>query len=236
MSKYRKKEKLFLAEGIRCVEQIAENKVVRVEELIVEEGFHQDVIQRFSQPVYSVSQDEFAALADTETPQGILAVCREPDESTTENLGETGGLIVAFDAIQDPGNLGTMIRTAAWFGADGLVFGTGSVQPFHPKVVRSTAGATGVIPFVKDDLGSVLTALEAEQWSVCLLDGSETSVDMQSFSPGKKTVVVIGNEGSGVNRELFTPERTAVRIPGDNRRVESLNAAVALSIALYHFS
>lgn len=236
MSKYRKKEKLFLAEGVRCVEQIAENNVIQIEELVVEEGFHQEIIQRFALPVYSVSRDEFAGLADTETPQGILAICREPAESTTEKIAEAGGLIVAFDAIQDPGNLGTMIRTAAWFGAAGLVFGTGSVQPFHPKVVRSTAGATGVIPYVKDDLDAVLSNLEALGWKVCLLDGSETSVNIQNFSLVEKTVVVIGNEGNGVNRELFTSERTAIRIPGNNRHVESLNAAVALSIALFHVS
>ncbi|MEX1268910.1 MAG: RNA methyltransferase [Balneolaceae bacterium] len=236
MSKYRKKEKLFFAEGLRCVEQIIENGIVSVDELVIEEGFRDDILKRISVPVYSVPKNEFSELADTDSPQGILAVCREPEEADPNVMANKSGLIVAFDAIQDPGNLGTMIRTAAWFGAAGLIYGAGTVQPFHPKVVRSTAGATGAIPFMKGDHGPVLNRFEKQGWKVCLLDGSETSENIQSYRPGEKTVLVIGNEGSGISRELFTPERTALRIPGNSRHVESLNAAVALSIGLYHFT
>lgn len=237
MGKYRKKEQLFLAEGSRCVEQILENGAVEVIELLIEDGFDAANLNPAGLPVYSLNSDDFSSLSDTETPQGVIAVCRIPPETDLRYLAEQGGLLVAFDEIQDPGNLGTMIRTASWFESAGLLIGEGTVDMFHPKVVRSTAGATGTIPYLKGDLIELLGNLEESGYRVFLLDASDASVELRSVNPekDKKTVLVVGNEASGVQSKLFGNKRTAVKIEGKSNRVESLNAAVALSIGLYHF-
>lgn len=236
MGKYRKKSGLFMAEGERCVEQILGNGIIEVEELIVQEGSSVGELIKSGKPVYQVSKNDFEAISDTDTPQGVIAVCRKPEEVSLSVLAGKTGVIAAFDAIQDPGNLGTMIRTASWFGVSGLIFGTGTVDPFHPKVVRSTAGATGVIPFLKGNLDEQLAALEKEGWKTCLLHGAKNSSDLRSHQPGPKTILVAGNEANGIDPGLVTSNRKLLKIPGESSRVESLNAAVALSIALYSFS
>ena len=143
--------------------------------------------------------------------------------------------MVAFDAVQDPGNVGTIIRTAAWFGAAGLLLGHGTADPYHPKVVRSTAGATGALDYVKGDLAELLAKFENEDWQVYLMDGGSDSIELQSIKPGKKSVLVVGNEGNGISEEQFRTGRTSVRIPGDDAVVESLNAAIAMGIGMYGF-
>lgn len=235
MGKYRKKNGLFLAEGERCVEQILINELISPVELIVREGDAPAFVRQANIPVYSLDSSNFNDLADTETPQGVIAVCHQPKESSIDDIGRKNGVIVAYDAIQDPGNLGTMIRTASWFGASGMISGNGTVDFFHPKVVRSTAGATGSIPFVKGNLQDVFNVLEENGWTVYLLDGSAEAKDLNSITVAEKSVLVVGNEGNGIHSNLFSPNRQGVKISGTAEYVESLNAAVALSIGLYHF-
>lgn len=237
MGKYRKKNGLFLAEGVRCVEQIIENKYVTVRELLID---HSDTnnqnFQTYDLPVYELTNEQFVTVSDTETPQGVIAVCEMPDEVKLSKLSKTEGVIVALDAIQDPGNLGTIIRTAAWFGTSGIIFGEGCVDPFHPKVVRSTAGATGTVPFIKRNLDTVFRDLESSGWQIYLLDGSARSKDIQAVKPGNRSILVAGNEANGINPELFGSNRKPVRIGGDSTTIESLNAAVALGIGLFSFT
>lgn len=237
MSKYRKKYQQFTAEGLRCVEQILGNKFMDIVELILDEAFDEaDLSLNTSLPVYRLSHSDFLSISDTENPQGIMAVCNQPAETRMKDLTVKNGLFVAFDAIQDPGNLGAMIRTSAWFGVSGLLIGDGTVDLYHPKVVRSTAGATGSLPYSKGKLDEMLSIMEGAGWNCCLLDGSESAADLHESDKKKKMVIVVGNEGSGIQEELFKPNRQRVRIPGGTGYVESLNAAIAHSIALYHFS
>jgi RNA methyltransferase, TrmH family len=237
LGKHRKKDGLFIAEGIRCVNQIIENRVVEIESILTVEGSNEiDELIIHKAPIFSLTKSDFDSISDTETPQGITAVCRIPEETTINKISATSGLVVAFDAIQDPGNLGTMIRTASWFGVSGLLIGKGTVDPFHPKVVRSTAGATGTIPFVKGDLDKSFTILEKFGYLTFLLDGSDQSIELTTLKPPEKSILVVGNEANGLHPKLFINNRTPVKIGGNPDRVESLNAAVALSIGLYHFT
>ncbi len=236
MGKYRKRYGLFLAEGVRCVEQIVENELVQVTAILTDgsDTYHQ--IETATIPLFELSVQDFASISDTETPQGVIAVCQMPDEVPPETVIKRSGVIVALDAIQDPGNMGTIIRTAAWFGAVAIFAGSGCVDPFHPKVVRSTAGATGALPIIKGDLVELFSQFEAGNWQVCLLDGSEEARDLQTIKPGERTILTVGNEANGISRKLFVANRMSVRIGGDSTAVESLNAAVACGIALGHFS
>lgn len=222
------------------MEQIIQNGEVKISELFFDES------QRYwEQPVWSknsenfpsalISRGPFQEVSDTDNPQGVLALCRMPGEAGIEELAETTGILLATDRIQDPGNLGTMIRTAAWFGVNGLLSGKGTVDLFHPKVVRSTAGATGTLKHRNGKLESILPEFESRGWHVMILEGSEASIDIRSIDRTDKIVLLVGNEANGVNRELFSNDRTNIRISSaaEGEQVESLNAAIAASIALF---
>ncbi|NGP89593.1 TrmH family RNA methyltransferase [Fodinibius halophilus] len=238
--KYRTKEQLFLIEGARAVEQVLANSSVSVQHLFFDESqqyWNQQQWQEALAKVEGAVLDEelFAEVSDTDNPQGVLAMCRMPAEISQEKLVEGGGIIIALDAVQDPGNLGTIIRTASWFGARGIISGKGTVDLFHPKVVRATAGATCSIPYKNGPLSPALDELETQGWSIYLLDAGPGAIPLKEVSSLGKSVIVVGNEAHGVRPELITGDRQTVKIPsvGENRKVESLNAAIATSIALY---
>ena len=236
MGKYRKREGLFLAEGIRTISQILENGIVEIAALIYCESMSECTLLKSGLPAYAVAPDEFKSLCDTETPQGILALCKIPAESEPEVLAGMKGLILALDTIQDPGNLGTIIRTAAWFGAGGILFGKGCADPFHPKVVRSTAGATGVLPYRQGDLDELLSFFEQRGRTVFLLDAGNQSHTIGHAKIAEHSVLVIGNEANGIHPSLYHTERTALHIPGSGNFAESLNASIAAAIGLYIFT
>ncbi len=148
------------------------------------------------------------------------------------------GVLVATDAIQDPGNMGTIIRTAAWFGVCGLLAGKGSTDIFNPKTVRSTAGATGAVPYQNAKLAEMLPAFEEAGWEVFMLEASEDSTSIGNVVHAERVIIIVGNEANGIDSNLMIPGRTAVHIKprNDEQNVESLNAAIALAIALYEFS
>lgn len=233
--KYREKEQRFIVEGERAVEQVVENDLIEVETVFIGERFEVQEARFKGLDVCILEDEVFTEVADTETPQGILAVCKMPEEIKLDKLSIESGIIVATDAIQDPGNMGTILRTAAWFGAKALIAGKGSVDVYHPKVVRSTAGATGSIPVLAGDLEEVFSELERSGWQVMLLDGGDSAESLQSVQPISKTILVVGNEGNGISEKLLNSGRKKVKIesaPGQEK-VESLNAAVAVSIALW---
>jgi TrmH family RNA methyltransferase len=233
-TKYRKKEELFLAEGERCVEQIVTNGFVHIDSLIVEKGYQPGF--EYDLPVFEVASGDFKNLSDTDTPQGVLAVCEIPKDSDVGQMSAHAGLLVALDAVQDPGNVGTIIRTASWFGAAGILFGDGTADPFHPKVVRSTAGATGALSYLKGDLNGLLDQFEKAGWKSYLMDGGDRSVDIKKVAAAEKSILVIGNEGNGISGNLFSSQRISVRIPGQSESVESLNAAIAMGIGMFHMA
>ncbi|MEX1010753.1 MAG: RNA methyltransferase [Balneolaceae bacterium] len=246
MGKYREREGLFLAEGVRCAEQILENRKVEVVELILSEEAATRVLPGLQDSAgagteliaWSVPPETFEELADTTTPQGVMAVCRIPDAADPEELASSGGLLLACDAIQDPGNLGTILRSAAWFGVSGLLIGKGSSDPWSPKVVRSTAGATGAVPLWRGELESLLPEMERLGRQIALLDGGEGARELRTVSPKSCDLVVAGNEGDGIRPVLMERGWKRVRIGGSSdggESVESLNVAVATGIALHHF-
>ncbi len=230
-----------MVEGERAVEQVIDNGVVEVENLFFDKSqqlwnssFWSEKAEWFSSAL--VDTDSFSEVTDTDNPQGILALCRIPQEADLQNFAEKEGILVATDRIQDPGNLGTMVRTAAWFGASGLLLGKGTVDLFNPKVVRSTAGTTGTLPFVNVDLKSTLSLFEESGWQVLMLDSSKNAENIRTVDSLAKIILVIGNEANGIAPALLkNPVRRKIEIPtpAKQQQVESLNASIALSIALY---
>ncbi len=234
LRKNREKEHLFLVEGKRALEQVISNNLIEVLEIFVTEAESESFLEK-TLNVFVLETDLFNEIADTENPQGVLGLCKMPQEVEGSLLVQNEGIIIAFDRIQDPGNMGTMIRTASWFGAKGMIVGKGSVDIYNPKVVRSTMGATGVLPTLTGELNPVFAEFEQQGWKVLLLDGNSGATNLEDINKLEKTILVVGNEANGIHPGLISENRERVMIPriGDGMGVESLNAAMALGIALY---
>lgn len=238
MRKHRYKEKLWIAEGMRCVEQILSNHPDVVFQIFLSTGISETPsFIPSSAECYFLEPDLLDSLSDTETPQGILAICKMPEEiQPRHTAANSTGVILALDAIQDPGNLGTIIRTASWFNVTAIIAGTGTTDPYHPKTVRSTAGATGIIPVLTGDLPEILTLFHTHQWEISILGSDKESQPIRQAKIADKQILVFGNEGNGISREIKGLGFPSIEIPGNNENVESLNVAMACGISLYHFS
>ncbi|MCH8495178.1 MAG: RNA methyltransferase [Balneolales bacterium] len=242
--KYREELGLFIAEGLRTVEQVVKLGKVRVEAVVVDAAQNDRVISEIGTllaqvrvPVFVADSQVFADLCDTEQSQGVLAVCDIPPEMDIAALKSlSGGFFLATDGIQDPGNLGTLYRTAAWFGAVGILLGAGTVDLFNPKVVRSTVGAIGVLPWLRMDLVDGLGILRGSGWDVALLDVGEGAEELGRGGFAPKSVIVVGNEANGISSDLVQAGFRRVFIPGQSDNVESLNASVAGAVAMYEIS
>lgn len=240
--KYRLKEQLFLAEGVRAVKQIIKNGSIEISELFFDENqiywqenYWKSVAEILSSSI--VTNKDFSEISDTDNPQGVIALCRIPDEMNLDDMAKQSGIIIASDAIQDPGNTGTIIRTANWFGVKGLLAGKGTVGLFHPKVVRATAGATGVIPYANVKLQESLSFFEEKGWQSILLDVASDSVQLTNITKAEKMIVIVGNEANGIDPQLFHPSRQKARLGSpENAGVESLNVAVSMAVSLYALS
>ena len=170
-----------------------------------------------------VSDKTFRELASTETPQGVIALVR-PRAATLEQITGGAALVVVLDGVQDPGNAGAIVRAAEAFGATGVVFLKGTVNPYNPKCLRGSAGSAFRVPLVagvdaEEILGLALYA--AMPRAAKLVSDADLSV---------RCGIIIGSEGRGVSAAL-AERATGLRIPTVG--VESLNAAVAAGILLY---
>lgn len=202
--------------------------------------------------LYSAGNRMMEKLSDTRQPQGAIAVAQMPEKAAiTTWLNELAApapearFLLALDGLADPGNLGTLYRSAAWFDTAGLLLSPACADIYNPKVVRSTAGATGSLPLAEVDLPETLKELHTAGYQVYLLDLDETASSVyeafEAFfqnrthhpdSPG--VIVVVGNEAHGISAQL-RGRYPAVFIPGSGDAVESLNAAVSGSIAMSSF-
>lgn len=250
----RRRQNRMLVEGWRAVEQVLLNRLLEVEMIVVAADLERaPILQMIRQTrgtnpvdVREVPRTVFDQLADTDAAQGIMLVCRLPEALAEAELLTKHGVLLALDGVQDPGNLGTLVRTAVWFGLAGLALGSGSVDLFHPKVVRSTAGATGVLPWMEGELPAFLSQASRSGWRVCLLDATPGAVSYDQVQPTGRDILVAGNEANGLSAEIlqhteFVRMRieagsdanhgSGVGVPG----VESLNVAVASAIVMAHF-
>lgn len=177
--------------------------------------------------VEEVDDDEMADLADTRTPQGVLLVAREPRDEISALEGRR---LLVLDAIQDPGNLGTLVRSAVAFGLDGVVCLDGTVDPWGAKAVRASAGMVFRLPVVSCPETAAVQRLRALGLTVVIADVG--GVPVADAVVGPDFAVVIGNEGAGARSSLLEVADVvvAVRMRGP---AESLNAGVAGSIVMH---
>lgn len=237
--KHREETGKFIIEGWKSVQEAANAgaaiDTVLYDELRVENKKLLSWLQDHARRTYAVKSKELDSIADTVSAQGIVAVL--PKFSGAEHIApvfaKEQSLIVVLDGINDPGNLGTIIRTCDWFGVDAVVIGKNSVELTNPKVVRATMGSLFHLPIDGDaDLKQFLTLCKKEKYSVYSteLTGSK---DIRTVSFSEKAVVVIGNESHGVSDEVSALADHKILIPQFGK-AESLNAAMACGVILSH--
>lgn len=170
-------------------------------------------------------------ISETERSQGIYAHCRQPVYDESEQTWEK---MLFIDAVQDPGNVGTMIRTADAAGIDAVILGKGSADPYNPKTVRSAQGSHFNVPVIRGDLTEWVKKAKAR--GIRIIGTSlEDAVNYTDEKSDGKFAVIVGNEGSGLSPELLSLTDANVKIPIFGK-AESLNVAVATGILLYAYS
>lgn len=183
--------------------------------------------------VHSLTAKQLGAVSDTVTSQGILAVIRLPAVTLEQIAGREGrtGLLVALDGVSDPGNVGTIIRTCAWFGADGVLLSGQSVELSNPKLLRATMGAVFAIPVAAGvDLASAIPFLRGRGFDVMGAEAGGRPA-REALAPRGKRLLVFGSEAHGLSAGVRALADSLFGIPGSGA-IESLNVSVAVGIAL----
>lgn len=230
-AKYRREEGVFVVEGIRGFSEVPD---ALIETVFVSENLDPDpgTKKRLDSLHTEVLKDDiFRKVSDTVTAQGVLAIVKM-QEYDLDSLIKEGGLYLVLETIQDPGNLGTIIRTAEGAGVDAVIMSKDTVDIFSPKVVRATMGALFREPFVyAEDLNAVVKKLHAcnIKCYAAHLKGKRTFWE-EDFIKG--TAFFIGNEGNGLSDELSGKADALIKIPMEGK-LESLNAAVSASLLGY---
>lgn len=227
--KERDKTGLFVLEGERLVSEI--NDTDLIEYVIVSEDYKGEYPA--TNKICLTNNSVFAKLSDTVNPQGIIAVChkfKHKEEYAFDNCENP--LFVILENVQDPGNLGTIIRTADAAGADGVFLSKGTVDLYNPKVVRSTMGSLFHLPiYTGIDLPKLLN--NCKRYNVQTLAAHLGGVNTPYRTNMKKaTAILVGNEGSGLTPETATMADELVRIPMPGK-AESINASIATGILIY---
>lgn len=231
-SKARNEEKVFLVEGIRMFVEVPAE---RVEKVYVSETFYNKKKEEINFSNYKMeilSDTVFQYVSDTKTPQGILCVVKQKEYDVKKLLEAKNPHFMVLDNLQDPGNLGTIVRTAEGAGVDAVFMSKDTVDIYNPKVIRSTMGSIYRMPVVYvEDLIALLEAFKAKgiKSYAAHLEG-KNSYDQESYNEG--TAILIGNEGNGLREEVSNAADVWVKIPMLGQ-VESLNAAIAASVMMF---
>lgn len=243
-SRAREDAGVFIVEGPRIAGELTDDPAwqERIERVYLSESYaakhkgEQDGLRRTSR-VEILADNVFDHVSDTKTPQGILAVVKRKEYELEDILGGQQGnsLVIILDNLQDPGNLGTIFRTAEAAGATGILLSRDCVDIYNPKVIRSTMGAVFRLPFLYvDDLPGAVSELKETGIRVFAahLEG-KNAYDREDYSGG--TAFLIGNEGNGLRDEVAECADCRIRIPMQGKS-ESLNAAVAAAVLMFEVS
>ena len=221
-------------EGLRIIEEairsglrfravfFSESAGPKAERLLPQIGAHVETLM--------LPDKLFAGAVPSETPQGVAALVRLR-ESSVDTLLEKPGLLIGIAGVQDPGNLGTILRSTEAFEAGGVLLGEGTVSPFNSKVVRASAGSVFRVPAARVKLAEIIPRLREHGFRV-LATSSHKGIPLEQANFTGQVAVLVGSEGAGIGRELLAKVDDVVAIP-HSPKVESLNAGVAASIVLY---
>ena len=218
--KYRDEYKEFIVEGLHSVREAFRSGIIV--ELILEEG----VDLPFESPYVYVTRDIINKISSTDTPSSIMALCKIIDRKE-----EIGNKVLVLDNIQDPGNLGTIIRSAKAFNIDTIILSEDTVDLYNPKVVRATQGIMFHMNIIRKDIVKEIKSLKKDGY-VIYGTNVRKGTNVRRLSKENRYVLVVGNEGNGVRVEVSKLCNKNLYIKM-NDKVESLNVGVATSILLY---
>ena len=234
--KARDEERVFLVEGIRM---FREEPTDQLEEVYVSESFYKkekDTVEAVLQGTgirpEELSDTVYAYASDTKTPQGVLCVVRQMEYPLEKVITGQCPMIMVLEHLQDPGNLGTILRTAEGAGVTGIVMDRECVDIYNPKTIRSTMGSIYRMPFCYvEDLKAAIGSLKEAGIGVYAahLDGRH---DYDEEDYGRPCAFLIGNEGNGLSQETAELADIYIKIPMEGQ-VESLNAAIAASVLMF---
>lgn len=234
-AKYRKESGLFVTEGARLCADAVFSKLVVETAFITDRARRQyaayvKAVTGAAHQSVTVPDALFAYMSDTDSPQGVLCICRKPPLPTAP---KADGCYIALERIQDPGNLGTVIRTAEALGIRGVLLSDGCCDPYSPKVLRSSMGGVFRLSvYAAGDLAETLPVLHKQGFRsfACVVDPAANAVNQTAFGCG--SLCVIGNEGNGLSPETIAACSERITIPMSGR-AESLNASMAAGIVLW---
>ena len=220
--KYRHKYKLFIVEGIKVVQEFL-NSSYELEILFSTESSFS-----YLDSFIEVSEQELKKISSLKTPNKVIALFKIPVQKNSSS----SGLIVALDAINDPGNLGTIIRLCDWFGIDQLLCSKETVDCYNTKVVQSSMGSLTRVAISYVDLKEYLTSVSVPVF-IADMDGD----NIYEMKPPTSAVLVMGNEANGISNSIKQIVSTKISIPryGNSQLTESLNVATATAILLSEF-
>lgn len=235
-AKYRKQTGMFIAEGVRiCID--AMQSLAQIDSFFVTETAtlkHPDEfakLQKYAKKTFVVSSELFLLISDTQTPQGFLCVIKTLDKSCQFDTIKNGGKFLALDNVQDPGNLGTILRSAEAFGVSGVVMSVDCCDIYNPKVVRGSMGAVFRLPFIRvETLSEYFKSVPELNTYAAIVGGEAVFVTDVTFS--EPCAVVIGNEGNGIKEETSAACKHKITIPMIGK-AESLNASVAAAVLIW---
>ncbi len=243
--KYRDINNEFLIEGIKLIKEAIQENASINEIIICDDCEKTELISEelkyeiAKQECIYVPENIFKTLSEVSTPQGILAVVeknntiKKQEKGLLEEIDYTQDIIIALDNIQDPGNLGTILRTADSIGVKQILVSKGTADAFNPKVVRSTMGAIFRIKIIEcEDLSQTLKEIKKHKYEI-VVTSLQTKNSIYDINYNKK-VIVIGNEAEGVSEKVQKIADKKVKIPMLGK-TESLNASVATGIILYEY-
>lgn len=232
----RREADIFLTEGFKMFREAPSEQVREVYlsvDALKKANTNSAIKEKLQLTGYETVSDEvFRRMSDTKTPQGILCVMKRPSYSVGQMICNSAPLLILLEGLQDPGNLGTILRTGEGAGITGVIVDRETVDIFSPKTIRATMGSIFRVPFTcVESLGEVVKILREK--NVCIyaahLSG-KMYYDRCYFDAG--TAFLIGNEGNGLSPELAAQADRLVKIPMEGQ-VESLNASVAAALLMY---
>lgn len=226
---HRKKERIntssFIIEGFHLVEEARRSKWI-IKQMIVEENVpYPNWCEHY--PLFICTKDVFAHISQTKTPQGIAAVVEMKLEEKVE-----GDFILLLDQIQDPGNVGTMIRTADAAGFSAVIAGTGTVDMYNEKVIRATQGSLFHLPMIQANLYEQIKKLKRDGYTIWAATLTN-AIEFTHTSKDKKVGLIVGNEGAGIQKDILELADKKVHIP-IHGKAESLNVSVAAGVLMYY--
>ena len=222
--KYRQKHNLFIAEGVKVLNELL-NSTFEIETLFCTDDFETSISEK---KVVRISETELKKVSTLKSPNKALGIFKIPKEKALQN----SGLTIALDAINDPGNLGTIIRLCDWFGINQLVCSKDTVDCYNQKVVQASMGSLTRVSIHYTDLENYITKSNLDTF-IADMDGE----NVYKTKLPKEGILIMGNEANGVSEEIKSLLQYKISIPrfGETQETESLNVATATAILLSEF-